>query len=242
MNEWLNTLRLKLRTLLHRRQFERDLRDEMAFHKEMREADLRRRGHAEAAPAAARRFGNETLIRENCREAWTFATIERFVSDLRYAARSLLKRPSFTIVAVLTLTLGIGANSAVFSAIDAILLRPLPFPNGDQLMALEQYKPKVLNSEPLVAPLRLTDWDQMNSTFQAITGYYTEDVAETSGALPEKFTRAWVAPRFFQVWGVPPALGRQFNPEEERFGGPAAVVISDRFWRRRFGADPNVIG
>src|SRR5262245_2464992 len=242
MMEWLNKLKLKLRTLLYRRQLERDLRDEIAFHKEMREADLRGQGSAEAAPAAARRFGNETLIREYCREAWTFVAIERFLSDMRYAARSLRKRPSFTIVAVMTLTLGIGANSAVFSAIDAILLRPLPFPNGDQLMALEQYKPKALNSEPLVAPLRLTDWNQMNSTFQAITGYYTEDVAETSGALPEKFTRAWVAPRFFQVWGVLPALGRQFSPEEEHFRGPAAVIISDRFWRRRFNADPNAIG
>jgi predicted permease len=248
MMEWLNTLKLKLRAIFYRRQLDRDLRDEIAFHKEMRAADLRRRGHAEAAPAAARRFGNETLIRENCREAWTFVAIERFVSDLRYAARSLRKRPSFTIVAVLTLTLGIGANSAVFSAIDAILLRPLPFPNGDQLMALEQYRPKsgpipmAQNSGLFVAPLRLTDWNQMNSTFQAISGYYTEDVAETSSALPEKFTRAWVAPRFFQVWGVPPAFGRQFSPEEERFRGPAAVIISDRFWRRRFAADPNAIG
>jgi len=243
MFEFLNTLKLKLRTLLRRRQLEKDLREELAFHKEMREADLRHRGEADAAPAAARRFGNETLIRENCREAWTFVGIERFVSDVRYAARSLRKRPGFTLVAVLTLTLGIGANSAVFSAIDAILLRPLPFPNGDQLMALEQYNPKLQNSGPFVAPLRLTDWNQMNSTFQAISGYYIEDVAETSGVLPEKFTRAWVSPRFFQVWGVPPALGRQFSPEEERFrAGPGAVIISDRFWRRRFAADPNAIG
>ena len=158
---------------------------------------------------------------------------------LRLALRSLAKTPVFTITVVLTLALGIGANSAVFSAIDAVLLRPLPFPDADRLMRLEQKRPKV--SQTFVAPVRLTDWNRLNSTFQGISGSYTEDASEISGELPEKVKRAFVAPRFLEVLGVSPALGRGFRPEEEHFGGPNAVLISDRFWRRRFHADPRIL-
>jgi putative ABC transport system permease protein len=93
-----------------------------------------------------------------------------------------------------------------------------------------------------VAPLRLEDWNRMNSTFQAITGYYTQDISETSGPLPEKITEAYVAPRFFAVWGVAPSLGRGFTSEEQRVSGHPVAVITDRLWRRHFGADPNVLG
>jgi putative ABC transport system permease protein len=160
--------------------------------------------------------------------------------NVRLALRSLAKTPGFTATVVLTLALGIGANSAVFSAIDAVLLRPLPFPDADRLMRLEQKLPKV--SQTFVAPIRLVDWSRLNSTFQAISGFYTEDASETSGELPEKVKRAWVAPRFLEVLGVSPNLGRGFRPEEEHFGGPNAVLVSDRFWRRRFSADPDVLG
>jgi putative ABC transport system permease protein len=163
---------------------------------------------------------------------------ENFKSGLRFMRKS----PSFSGVVILTLALGIGANSAVFSAIDAILLRPLPFPHGDELVVLHQYDRKAKNPESFVAPLRLEDWNRRNTTFQSISGYYTQDVSETSGALPEKVTEALVAPRFLEVWGVSPALGRDFTPAEEHFGGPNAVLISDRLWRRRFHADPAVIG
>src|SRR5690349_5433619 len=159
--------------------------------------------------------------------------------NVRLALRSLAKTPGFTATVVLTLALGIGANSAVFSAIDAVLLRPLPFPDSDQLMLLEQKRPKV--SQTFVAPVRLMDWGRLNSTFQGISGYYNEDASETSGELPEKVKRAFVAPRFLEVLGVAPAQGRGFRPEEEHFGGPNAVLVSDRFWRRRFQADPAVL-
>src|ERR1051326_3225022 len=93
-----------------------------------------------------------------------------------------------------------------------------------------------------VAPVRLEDWNRRNSTFQAITGYYTENASETSGSMPEKLTQAFVTARFLQVWGVAPELGRDFTPEEEHFGGPSAVLISDRFWRARFAGSPDVLG
>ena len=164
------------------------------------------------------------------------------MSNLRSAMRLIRKSPSVSVAIIATLALGIGANTAVFSAIDAILLRPLPFPDGDQLMDLGQYNRRGKNPETPVAPVRLEDWNRLNATFQAITGYYTEDVSETSGPLPEKVTKASIAPRFFQVWGISPAIGREFAPEEQQFRGPNAVILSDRFWRRRFAADPNAIG
>src|SRR5882762_4340959 len=92
--------------------------------------------------------------------------------------------------------------------VDAILLKPLPFPEADQLMRVDQYNPKTSSPLHLVAPVRLEDWNNLNSTFQALTGYYSEDVSESTGPLPERVTRAWVSPRFFQVWAVAPVLGR----------------------------------
>jgi len=160
--------------------------------------------------------------------------------NIRFALRSLTKTPAFTVTVVLTLALGIGANSAVFSAIDAVLLRPLPFPDADRLMRLGQKRPQT--SQTFVAPVRLMDWGRLNSSFQAISGYYAEDASEISGELPEKVKRAFAAPRFLEVLGVSPALGRGFRQEEEHFGGPNAVLISDRFWRRRFDARPGVLG
>lgn len=168
--------------------------------------------------------------------------MKSITNNFRYALRQMRKRPGFTAVAVITLALGIGANTAVFSAINAILLKPLPFPHGDQLMLVQQYLRAEQSPPPFVAPARLEDWNRMNSTFQALTGYDTEDVSETSGLLPEKITRAGVAPRFLQVWGVAPILGRDFAPEEEHFGGPGASLISYRLWQTLFHADPNVIG
>lgn len=166
--------------------------------------------------------------------------MESFGRNLKYAGRTLAKTPGFTVTVILTLALGIGANSAVFTAIDAVLLRPLPFPDGDELVTLTQSQPKI--TQPFVAPVRLEEWTRLNSTLQAISGYYTEDISELSGEFPEKLRRAAVAPRFLQVLGIAPALGRDFTPEEERFGGPDAVLISNRLWQRRFGGDPNAIG
>src|SRR6516164_862643 len=199
------------------------------------------------APDEARRrmtleFGGSEQIKEELRDVHRVPILDIMLSNFKWALRLIAKSPSFSIVVILTLALAIGANSAVFSAIDAILLRPLPFPNGDQLMSLHQYSIRVKSPQTELSTLRLEDWNRMNSTFQAIAGYYTENSSETSGALPEKVTEAFVTPRFLRVLGVSPALGRDFSPEEEHFGGPNAVLISDRFWRRRFAADPNALG
>src|SRR5205085_12704242 len=124
------------------------------------------------------RFGNYSAQIERTRDMDINERLEAIARNLRHAARALAKTPGFTATVMVTLALGIGANSAVFSAINAVLLRPLPFPQGDQLVSLGQSTPKV--PQPFVAPVRLEDWNRMNSTFQAISGWYAQDDSELS--------------------------------------------------------------
>jgi putative ABC transport system permease protein len=217
---------------------------ELRFHiDELTEANIAAGMPAEEARRrAVLEFGGQEQVKEEVRDVYRVRVLDSAIANGKSAMRFLSKSPSFSATIVLTLALGIGANSAVFSAIDAILLRPLPFPEGDQLMFLSQYNLKVKSPQNQLSTLRLEDWNRMNSTFEAIAGYYTGDSSETSGALPERATEALVTPRFLEVLGVSPALGRDFSPEEQHFGGPAAVLISDRFWRRRFAADPSALG
>ncbi len=126
-------------------------------------------------------FGGKEQMTEQLREVHQISVLETLAMNVRFAWRLIRKSPVFSVVVVLTLALGIGANSAVFSVIDAVLLRPLPFPHGDQLMLLRQYNPKQKSPQTFVAPVRLEDWNRMNSTFQSISGYYTQDDSETSG-------------------------------------------------------------
>jgi len=156
--------------------------------------------------------------------------------------RSLLKRPAFFLAVVFTLTLGIGANSAIFSVIDAVLLKPLPYPGADRVMALFESNQRQKMPHESLAPAQIEEWNGMNQSFSAIAGGYMENVAETSGELPEMLVNARVSARFFSVLGTPPLVGRTFSPEEDLFNGPSAAVISEHLWRRRFAANPAVIG
>jgi putative ABC transport system permease protein len=215
---------------------------ELSFHLAERTDQLRSEGLSdeEAALRARRQFGNVTIQAERTRDVDIALWADGLLRNIRYAVRTLTRTPGFTAAVVLTLALGIGANTAVFSAIHAVLLQPLPFPDGDRLMRLRQTQKRT--PETNIAPVRLEDWHRLNSTFEAITGHLMENVSETSGDLPERVRRASVTARFLDVFGVAPALGRGFTPDEHKTGGPSAVLISDRYWRRRFGADPNVAG
>src|SRR3984957_9506802 len=166
-----------------------DLEREFQFHVRERTEELQAGGMSgeQASRQARQAFGNYTAQVERTRDMDINGSLESLVRNLRQAARSLAKTPAFTATVVATLAIGIGANSAVFSAIDAVLLRPSPFPNSAQLVKLGQKNPK--NQDAFVAPPRLEDWNRMNSTFQAITGYYTEGESEISGALPGKLKR-----------------------------------------------------
>jgi predicted permease len=167
------------------------------------------------------------------------SSIRAVLYNLRYAARTLRNAPGFSATIVATLALGIGANSAVFSGLDAVLLRSLPFRDADRIVSVSQVLegPGVSN----LSPARLEDWNRLASTFEAISGYTTNDVVDTTGDLPERLRQGIVAPRFLDVLGISPAPGRGFTAEEHRFGGPTVVLLSDGLWRRR-GAPPDVAG
>ena len=223
---------------------EKELNSEIRFHLD---SVTQEKIDAGLPPEEARRltmleFGGAEQVKEECRYAHRLAFVETTLANLKAAVRFMRKSPGFSIAIILTLALGIGANSAVFSAIDAILLRPLLYPNAGELVVLHQYNRASKDSSRPIAPVRLEEWNKYNSTFQAIAGSYTQDLSETSGTIPERLVEADVTPRFLQVLGVAPELGRDFTPAEEHFGGPPAVLISDRFWRGRFHADANVLG
>ena len=158
------------------------------------------------------------------------------------AWRALARRPLFTGAIVLTMTAGIGVTTAIFSIVDAILIRPLPFPDGDQLVSVYEASPSRRERTSLVAPARLVDWNRLNRSFAAISGSYSESVTDTSGAEPERLEGRRVMPRFFEVFAMAPLAGRTFVDDEERFGGATAAVISEPFWTRRFGRSRNAIG
>jgi predicted permease len=161
------------------------------------------------------------------------------VRNIRYAVRVLARTPGFTLTVVATLAIVIGANTAVFSLIDAVLLEPLPFPEPERLVLLSESRSGAPISN--TAPVRLEEWHEASSTFEAITGYYTEDASETSGDLPEKFRLARVAPRFIDVWGVAPTIGRGFTPAESAEGAPPVALVSHRYWADYLGGDPDVL-
>ena len=231
---------------------------EIQFHIEQLAQEKMREGvpQEQALREARLDFGGREAVKEELRDVHRIPVLDAIRTHLRYAMRSLKATPSFSLTVIITLTLGIGANTAVFSAIDAVLLRPLPFPNSDRLLVLHEYRPKRKSPESFVAPARLEDWNRLNSTFQGISGYYTEDTTDSTsgyyaedskdsaGPPPTKIKRAFVAPRFLQVMGISPALGHDFTSADEQFIGsaPPTVLISYRFWRDHFHSDPGAIG
>jgi predicted permease len=231
----------RLVNVLRAGKLEREIRRELEFHAAERADELRASGLTaeEAARRARVQLGNPLLQAERTRDVDLALWADGILRNLRHAVRSLLRAPGFTLTVIATLALGIGANTAVFSALDAVLLRPLPFPHADRLVRLVQTQET--SSESGIAPVRLEEWNRQNSSLSAISGYFIEDVSETSGDLPEKIRRAIVAPRMLDVWGVSPAQGRGFSDEEYRFGGPPAALISDRYWRSRLGSSPDVL-
>lgn len=234
----------RLRQLVRLRRVDADLQDELAFHLQARADAL----HAEGWPAdaarrqARRELGEPLRIREASREAWVARWIDRLAQDTRYALRSWRRQPGFTLAVVTTLALGIGANTAIFSLVDALLLRPAPFADPSRLVLARASRSA---ERQAVLPLSFPNFVDLRDrahAFEAIAGWTMGDATLTGGAVgPEQVQLALVTANFFEVLGVAPRLGRDFRPEEDRAGTAPVAVISDGLFARRFARDPAVL-
>jgi putative ABC transport system permease protein len=170
------------------------------------------------------------------------SSLSGHIAAWRQAWRSLRRRPAFFVAVTLTLALGTAITTAVFALVDTVLIKPLPFPDADSLVTVYESSPVSRERTSLVAPARVEDWHRLNRTFAAIAAFYTENLTDTSGSQPERLAAQRVTARFFDVYAMPPFLGRTFLNIEDQYNGPGAAVISDRFWMRRFQRSPSAIG
>jgi predicted permease len=234
----------RLRNLTRRDLVERDIERELAFHLAERVDELTASGMSrdEALRAARRRFGNYAFHKERTREMNFQVWIESIGKDIRYAGRALRKSPAFTFVVVLTLAVGIGANTLIFSVVNGVLLRALPYRDSDRIMTLWQQNAKSGDREDGAAPANFFDWRKQSQVFSEMAAAepYTHNTSEQGE--PEAF-RSWlVTEGFFEVLGVDALLGRTFSREEHQPGHEFVVVIGHGVWQQRFGGDPNLIG
>jgi putative ABC transport system permease protein len=240
----LSRLKSALRALLRRPQAERELDEELGYHIEQQTEQNIRLGMnpEEARRVALKSFGGVEQAKERSRDARGVRWLEELWQDLRYGVRMLRRKPGFTAVAVISLTLGIGANSTVFTFLNAILIQPLPYPDPERLVNLWERAPRSTSTR-LVLPLNFIEWRDRAQSFEAITLTQSFPLNAVMQEEAEQLTNLWITAEFFRVFGVAPALGRAFTPEEAKVGGDRGVVIiSHDLWQRRFAGDPEVIG
>jgi hypothetical protein len=211
-----------------------DLDQDIRDHIERETQDNIERGMPpeEARYAALRKFGNVTQVKEETREVWSSVWLEQLLQDIRYGARMLRRSSGFSTVAVLTVALGIGANTAIFSVIDGVLLSPLPYEQPQQLVVMDQ-------NDSL---MNVIDIQRQARAFAQGGGINTEAMDYTGGTEPVQVHAAYVNAGFLDTLGVPPMLGRIISPEEDVLGGPRVAVVSYHFWQNYMNSDPHAPG
>ena len=245
--KWLRIIAMRFRSLTSKRRTDRELDDELRAHFEMLvEQNLQRRMTPEDARRAARlELGGSEQIRESVHDQRRLPLLESIFADIRYAGRSLRKSPGFTAVAVLTLALGIGANTAIFSVINAAFLKPLPFPHSGQIVMVweDVHLPNYQSDENTPAPGNFADWKKRNTVFgsMAAIGYRSWNV--TGSGEPVRIEGEAFSSEIFPVLQTYPVLGRAFTPAEDRPGGASHVaLLGYGLWASRFGADRGAVG
>jgi predicted permease len=222
---------------------ERDLRDELQFHLDRQAADFVRDGMSpeEARAAALREFGGVEQAKEACRDARGLRLVRELRQDLRYAGRMLRRDPGLTAVVMVTLGVGIGANTSLFSAVDAVLLKPLPFPNADRLVVLKEQTAS--RPDRAVAFPDFLDWRARQSTFEDLAAaLIIGGVLSGDGVDAERVFGRAVTKEFFATLGARMRFGRSFTADEDQPGGARALIVSNAVWRRRYGGDATVVG
>ena len=240
MNALVRLLR-KLAVLFRRQSFDQDLQEEMTFHQEQAAKEFEASGITPEAAryAAIRQFGNATLLQERSHEVVAFRA-ETVAQDLRFAVRQLRRSPGFAVTAVLVLALGIGASTAIFGFVDAVLIQPLPYANPNQLVSVDE-------SETLIPRSNLSrydyeDWKRLNTTLSSLDVYGGTGFLLRTGSLSEPVPAARVSDGFFRTLGVEPILGRDFRPGEDRPGQPKITILSYGTWMNRFGGRRDLMG
>src|SRR5262249_10758175 len=239
---WWQELTFIVRRLIHRRNAERDLDEEIRAHLEIETERNIADGMSpeDARRAAMRSFGSVALSKEDSRAMWGLRSLETLWQDLRYGVRMLLKNPGFTTIAVITLSLGIGANTAIFTLLDKVLIRALPVERPDQLVTFVEDAggAPAIFSYPMYAELR-----DRHDVLSGVVAFEQRPFSMSDGNATERVIGQIVTGNYFAALGVRPALGRFFLPEEDRTPNThPVIVISHGLWRRSFGADPAVIG
>jgi hypothetical protein len=217
--------------------------EEMRFHLEQRTADLTDDGLSgeEARYAAQRKFGNLARIQEEAREGRGWLWLENFVKDLHLGVRSLWKSPGFSFLAIITLGLGIGANTAMFSTLRSILFKPLPYPNVAQLHRL--YRATAQNRDGFIAPADFLDFQRAKTGYGDTAAYTAANASLSEAGHPAEMAYAGrITANLFSLFGVRPQLGRAFRPEEETPGRDRVVILSQRTWRNRYGGQGSSAG
>jgi putative ABC transport system permease protein len=239
----------RFKRLFQRRQLNDEMSEEIRQHLEEKIDELVEAGmpHKEAAEAARREFGNVTLVEEDAREVWRWPSIENFLMDVRYGLRMLRRNPVFTAVGMLTIALGIGANAAVFSVVNSVLLKPLNYPKSEELVFLHQTAPGAagladFENGLLLSPSMYVTYSEQNRTFQSL-GVWLTDAANVTGlAEPEQVRTVGVSDGVLQALEVPPEVGRWLSQTDQVPRGPERVMLSHGYWQSRFGGDRAVIG
>ena len=238
---WFN----RLSNLLRREDLGRELDEELQFHIDARVRDNLKAGMTEEAARrdARRRFGNWTLAKEKTQEMNIIVAIQTVGQDLRYALRSLRKSPGFTALAVLAMALGIGANTAVFTVVNGVLLRPLPLVQPERLFLIS-YMPRLgpFAGRPFIDSHDYLEFQRRTHAFERVTAFDGGQVTLTGAGDAVRLPAGLVTSSFFPVLRVSPAMGRTFAAQEEERGSPGVAVLSQELWRSRFAADPNILG
>ncbi len=243
----LNDLRFRLRALFRRRAVEAELDEELRFHFENEVEKHKSRGMTpeEARRRARLSFGGHDQIKEDCREARGTSLLESCLHDLRYGLRFLGKNPGFSIIAALTLSLGVGASAIIYSLVDTILLRPLPYPNAGRVAMLWQVAPagSIFGTQSIPwEPLEFRLLAKTSVAFQNLGAFKKQSFNLTGVGSPERLEGARVSAGFFPTLGVSPLLGRTFNASEEQLGHEHVAVLSGRLWNSSFGGDAHIVG
>jgi putative ABC transport system permease protein len=227
-----------------RKQREQDLERELRSDLELEAAEQQESGlsAAEARLAAMRAFGNTALVKEEVRTMWGWPSVERLLQDIRFSLRTLRKSPGFVVFAVIPLALGLGANAAIFSVVDAVLFRSLPFHNASRLVEVWEDSSRIGFPQDTPAPANFVDWKRRNHVFEDMAALKGDLYALTGVGTPQQVEGSPVTANLFPLLGVSPILGRNFSADEDRPGGPRVVLIGYSLWQERFGGDRAVIG